>query len=206
MTLNVFSIDYQATAVSSLQSCHQLTESRVSNQRLVWIKLKVFWIHHYIFSSVSSLQSSVVEVLADQKRKGRPPKPDRPSASERKFPCVFCEKRYGTKQSLQVKCYNIIDEMKWFIFVYQVHVSTKHRAEKKAQRGRLMGTSDFIVWFCILYFNIWHLMRIKRWIKVYAESLMLDVYLLYLGWCSKSVMLNDIWCAMTVYSNKDIDS
>ena len=149
---------------------------------------------------MSSLQSSVVEVLADQKRKGRPPKPDRPSASEKKFPCVFCEKRYGTKQSLQVKCYNIIDEMKWFIFVYQVHVSTKHRAEKKAQRGRLMGTSDFIVWFCILYFNIWHLMRIKRWIKVYAESLMLDVYLLYLGWCSKSVMLNDIWCAMTVYS------
>ena len=80
LTLNVFSIDYQTTAVSSLQSCDQLTELRVSNQRLVWIKL------------------------------------------------------------------------------------------------------------------------IKRWIKVYAESLMLDVYLLYLGWCSKSVVPNDIWCAMTVYS------
>ena len=107
LTLNVFSIDYQTTAISSLQSCDQLTESRVSNQRLVWLKLwlKLFEcsLNHFFFSSVSSLQSSVVEVLADQKRKGRPPKPDRPSASEKKFPCVFCEKRYGTKQSLQVK-------------------------------------------------------------------------------------------------------
>ena len=42
-------------------------------------------------------------------RKGRPPKPDRPSASEKKFPCEFCEKRYGTKQSLQVESYNVID-------------------------------------------------------------------------------------------------
>ena len=39
---------------------------------------------------------------ADHRRKGRPPKPDRPSASEKKFPCDFCQKRYGTKQSLQV--------------------------------------------------------------------------------------------------------
>ena len=38
------------------------------------------------------------------------------------------------------------NSFKWFmyiVFVYQVHVSTKHRAEKKAQRGRLMGTSDW---------------------------------------------------------------
>ena len=139
LTLNVFSIDYQTTAVSSLQSCDQLTESQVSNQRLVSMKLQCFEcsLNHFFFSSVSSLQSSVVEVLADQKRKGRPPKPDRPSASEKKFPCVFCEKRYGTKQSLQVKCYNTIDGLIYVVFVYQVHVSMKHRAEKKGQRGRL---------------------------------------------------------------------
>ena len=92
-----------------------------------------------------SVHSSVVEVLAaDQRRKGRPTRPDRPSASEKKFPCEFCQKRYGTKQSLQVKL-NKMDEMVYVIFVYQVHVSTKHRAEKKAQRGRLMGTSNFII-------------------------------------------------------------
>ena len=89
-----------------------------------------------IFSSESpvfSIQSSAVEVLAaDQKRKGRPTKPDRPSATEKKFPCEFCQKRYGTKQSLQVKWYNIIDEMIYVVFLYQVHVSMKHRAEKKA--------------------------------------------------------------------------
>ena len=28
------------------------------------------------------------------------------------------------------------------VFIYQVHVSTKHQAEKKAQQGHLMGTSD----------------------------------------------------------------
>ena len=52
--------------------------------------------------------SLVVDVLSDQapsRRKGRPPKPDRPSASNRiakMFPCTFCPKSYGTKQSLQV--------------------------------------------------------------------------------------------------------
>ena len=75
-----------------------------------------------------------MEVLAaDQRRKGRPTKPDRPSASEKQFPCEFCEKRYGTKQSLQVKL-NKMDEMVYVVFVYQVHVSTKHRAEKKDQQ------------------------------------------------------------------------
>ena len=76
-----------------------------------------------------SVHSSVVEVLAaDKRRKGRPTKPDHPLASEKKFPCEFCEKRYGTKQSLQVKL-NKMDEMVYVIFVYQVHVSTKPRAE-----------------------------------------------------------------------------
>ena len=75
-----------------------------------------------------SVHSSVVEVLAaDKRRKGRPTKPDRPLASEKKFPCEFCEKRYGTKQSLQVKL-NKMDEMVYVIFVYQFHISTKHRA------------------------------------------------------------------------------
>ena len=58
---------------------------------------------------VFSVHSSIVEVLAaDQRRKGRPTKPDRPLASEKKFPCEFCEKRYGTKQSLQVKLNKIV--------------------------------------------------------------------------------------------------
>ena len=152
---------------------------------------------------MSSLQSSVVEVLADQstqRRKGRPIKPDRPSATEKKFPCAFCQKRYGTKQSLQVIIDDWLIVIDYDVFIYQVHVSTKHQAEKKAQRGRLMGTSDYIVWICIcIVLQNWHLMRNKWWIKVYAESVMLVVYFLYLGWCSKSVMLSYGWCAMTVF-------
>ena len=167
----VFSFDYSPTTVSALQSSNQLGES-ASSPRLVWMKI-VFWKYKWIISS--SVFSSVVDVLAaDKKRKGRPTKPDRPSATEKKFPCEFCQKRYGTKQSLQVKWYNVIDEMIYLVFVYQVHVSMKHRAEKKAQRGRLMGTSDFIVWdYCIDFIN-WHLMRNKSIIKVYAESV--DAY------------------------------
>ena len=95
----VFSFDYSPTTVSALQSSNQLAES-ASSPRLVWMKI-VFWKYKWIISS--SVFSSVVDVLAaDKKRKGRPTKPDRPSATEKKFPCEFCQKRYGTKQSLQV--------------------------------------------------------------------------------------------------------
>ena len=87
---------------------------------LLWVRgkewnlcnLKIWLIYLINFSSeypVFSVHSSVVEVLAaDKRRKGRPTKPDRPSASENKFPCEFCEKRYGTKQSLQVKLNKIV--------------------------------------------------------------------------------------------------
>ena len=168
---NYFSSDYPATVVSSLQSYSQYPESQVSvlSQRLVWKLTSILKtsLKHFQFCVLPP----VVEVLADQS--------------------TLCQKRYGTKQSLQV----IIDwdwgEIDYDVFIYQVHVSTKHRAEKKAQRGRLMGTSDFIVWICIcIVLQNWHLMRNKWWIKVYAESVMLVVYFLYLGWCSQSVMLS----------------
>ena len=45
----------------------------------------------------------------------------------------------------------------------------KHQDERKAQQGHLMGTNVLIL----------TLMRIKRFIKVSAESMMLDVYLIY---------------------------
>ena len=102
---------------------------------------------------------SPLDVMVEQipRRKGRPreganrAKHDRPSASVsavsdmKKFLCDFCHKRYGTAGSLQVG--NIFIICFWYstVNVNQVHVSTKHREERRAQRVRLMGTS---IWFC----------------------------------------------------------
>ena len=36
---------------------------------------------------------------------------------------------------------------------YQVHVSTKHREERRAQQSRLMGTSDYVVWIFVIVFK-----------------------------------------------------
>ena len=103
-----------------------------------------------------------------------------PWPQRRNFPGSFVRRdiRYGTKQSLQVKL-NKMDEMVYVIFVYQVHVSTKHRAEKKAQQWEPQTLFENL--YCIeigTILTFWHLMRNKRLTKVYAESVMPNVYII----------------------------
>ena len=48
--------------------------------------------------------------------------------------CNFCQKRYLTRISLQVRLGGEISRQKLNIFNDQVHIYTNHRAEKQAKR------------------------------------------------------------------------